>query len=696
MDDLHNDNPAEEEIKRLRKEIEQHNYNYYVLATPSVGDKEFDFLLKRLEQLESEYPELIVPSSPTQRVGKDFTPGFSSFSHRKPMLSLSNTYNFDEIESFYERCLKQLGHKSFDITAELKFDGLSIAITYENGLLKQALTRGDGAMGDDVTANIRTIRSIPLRLQGDELPIPQLLEVRGEVLLPFAEFDRLNAEREKVGDPPFANPRNAASGTLKLLDTKEASHRRLDAFIYYALSNEIGEDSHFKRLELLRKYGFKVSDHSKLCRSLAEVYDFISYWEEKRQELPCATDGIVLKVDSLVLEDELGTTNKSPRWAIAFKYETEKVKSQLEKVTFQVGRTGVLTPVANFAPVLISGSMVRRATLHNADFMAALDLHEKDYLFVEKGGEIIPKVVGVDLEARVSDAIPIPFCTACPDCGTTPVRRDGEVAYYCPNSTGCPTQIKETIVHYCGRKAADINIGTETVEALYTKGLAHSIPDLYTLTSTELGQIEGFREKSINNLLRSIEASKNRPYAAILFGIGIPFVGETVAKILVSAFPSIEALKKASMEELCALEGIGEKIAEAISNFFADESKLAFVGRLKSLGVNLEELPMRSERDNFEEERLLEGKSIVISGTFEQHSREEYEQIVLRNGGKKASSISKKTSFVLAGNAMGPAKREKAETLGIPLVSETDFLAMIEPYGVESKPNVENPTLFDF
>lgn len=666
-------NSIQERISSLRNTIEQHNYNYYVADSPTISDKEFDVLLKELEQLEKDNPQYYDVNSPTQRVGIGLISGFTSYPHTTPMLSLANTYTFAEVDEFYERAIRNLGVKQLNVVAELKFDGVSISLIYKNGELKQALTRGDGQIGDDVTHNIRTISSIPLKLHSSSTPFPDELIVRGEILMPFKQFDRLNNEREDSGDPLFANPRNATSGTLKLLNSSEVRRRKLDSFAYYAISNGFDNiKSHYERLNLLREWGFKVSNVATLCHSLDEVKAFITTWDTQRRTLPFATDGVVLKIDNIAYQQELGTTAKAPRWAIAYKFETERAESVLQRVTFQVGRTGVITPVANFNPILISGSMVKRATLHNADFMNSLDLREGDTLLIEKGGEIIPKVVGVETTKRYNDAPIVNFATHCPDCGSELIRQEGEVAYYCPNHLFCPTQAKESIFHYSGRKAADINIGRETIEALYKHGFVKSIGDLYKLTENELLQLDGFKERSVKNLLSSIEGSKNRPYAAILFGIGIPFVGEGSAKLLASAFPSITKLSEATMPDLCRIDGIGEVTAKAIRTFFNDENNLELIHSLKNAGVTLE-----SNFITIPKEGVLKGKTIVISGTFTQHSREAYEQIIEQHGGKKGSSISRKTTFVLAGAAMGPSKKEKAESLGIPLINEEEFLSMI-------------------
>lgn len=663
---------VEERIEQLRSEIEQHNYRYYVLSTPLISDVEFDRLMQQLIDLEAQHPELITPTSPTQRVGSDRSSSFVSVRHSVPMLSLSNTYNYDEVREFWHRL--HSGNGSLTLDCELKFDGLSIAVVYLNGELSQAITRGDGIEGDDVTNNIRTIRSIPLRLLGEN--IPPRVEVRGEILLPYDEFERINSQRLAEGKDPFANPRNAASGTLKQLDTSVVLERRLDAFFYYLLVDGLDIDSHAERLRLAKSWGIKVSDYSAQCSTLEDIYAFIDHWDTARRSLPFATDGIVLKVDSLALQQTIGFTAKGPRWAIAYKYQPERASTQLIDVSYQVGRTGIITPVANLAPILISGTVVRRATLHNADFILSLDLHQKDYVYVEKGGEIIPKIAGVDKSLRQSDALPIVFPSTCPDCGTTLIKAESEVGYFCPNKLGCPMQIKGSIEHYTQRKAADITIGPETIDALYSRGFVKSICDLYRLTADDILSLDGFKECATGNLLGSIEQSKSRPFAAILFGLGIRYVGENVAKILTRTFNSIETLMEASQEELQTLDGIGERIAESVVSFFADERNQKIIAALKEFGVTLS-TPV--EEGNSEAiSRPLEGKSIVISGTFSQHTRDEYTQIIEQLGGKKVSSISQKTSFILAGEDMGPSKREKALSLSIPLLSEDEFLALVD------------------
>lgn len=661
---------VEDLVEQLRRAIEQHNYQYYVLSNPTISDAEYDHLMQQLIDLEQKNPELITSTSPTQRVGSDRTTEFKSVKHSSPMLSLSNTYNYDEVRSFWYRL--PIEEPGFRLNCELKFDGLSIAVIYIDGELTQAITRGDGVEGDDVTENIRTIRSIPLRLQGEN--IPHRVEVRGEVLLPYKEFERINKQRIAQGDAPFANPRNAASGTLKQLDTSVVSDRRLDAFFYFLLSEEVTEDSHFKRLQLAQSWGIKTSIYTQSCHSLEEVYDFINSWDTERLNLPFATDGIVLKIDSLALQQKIGFTSKYPRWAIAYKYQPERASTQLLSVSYQVGRTGIITPVANLAPILISGTLVRRATLHNAAFMTALALHSADYVYVEKGGEIIPKIIGVDQALRSSEALPITFPTECPDCGTPLVKSEGEVGYFCPNQLGCPMQIKGAIEHYTQRKAADILIGPETINALFQANLVHSIADLYALSFDDISSLDGFKERATQKLLDSIEASKKRPFSAILFGLGIRYVGENVAKILARSFGSLDALSQASSDQLQSIDEIGTKIADSVVSYFADQRNLQIVESLKNRGVNLTSETSNSVLIEKVEVLKLAGCSVVISGTFAQHSREEYASIIEQLGGKKSSSISKKTSFVLAGQDMGPSKREKALSLEIPILTEEEFL----------------------
>ena len=664
------------EIQRLREEIEAHNYAYYILSAPTISDYDFDQLLKRLEQLEAEHPDLITPDSPTQRVGTDRTEGFAQVAHRYPMLSLGNTYSYDEVREFYERIAKDLGGKPFTIIAELKYDGLSISLTYEQGKLARAVTRGDGQMGDDVTANVRTIRSIPLRLRGTNYP--DIVEVRGEILLPFIEFDRLNAERHRANLPLFANPRNAASGTLKQLDPAVVAERRLDAYLYYVPGQPDLPDSHYERLQLCRSWGLKVSEATRRCETLEEVLSFLDYWEEARANAPVATDGVVLKVDSITEQEELGYTAKTPRWAIAYKYQAEQAKTRLISVDFQVGRTGAVTPVANLDAVSLSGTTVRRASLHNADFIEAFDLHIDDQVLVEKGGEIIPKIVGVVTEERHSDAQAVTFPSHCPACGSLLERNEGEAAYYCTNQATCPPQQTARIEHFAGRKAADIRLGAETIDLLFTHGLVHSIADLYRLTQEQLLQLPGFKERSATRLLESIEASKARPFRAILFGLGIRFVGETVAKTLVQRYADIEELSVATYEELTAIPDIGAVIAESLVHYFSSEENRAFITELQQLGLPLRRLP-EEEPLPTQEHSAISGKSFVISGVFTHHSRDEYKSLIEGLGGKIASSISSKTNYVLAGANMGPAKLAKATDLGITILSEDELLDLITP-----------------
>ena len=664
------------EIQRLREEIEAHNYAYYILSAPTISDYDFDQLLKQLEQLEAEHPDLITPDSPTQRVGTDRTEGFAQVAHRYPMLSLGNTYSYDEVREFYERVTKDLGGKPFTIIAELKYDGLSISLTYEQGKLARAVTRGDGQIGDDVTANVRTIRSIPLRLHG--MGYPETLEVRGEILLPFIEFDRLNAERHRANLPLFANPRNAASGTLKQLDPAVVAERRLDAYLYYVPGQPDLPDSHYERLQLCRSWGLKVSEATRRCETLEEVLSFLDYWEEARANAPVATDGVVLKVDSITEQEELGYTAKTPRWAIAYKYQAEQAKTRLISVDFQVGRTGAVTPVANLDAVSLSGTTVRRASLHNADFIEAFDLHIDDQVLVEKGGEIIPKIVGVVTEERHSDAQAVTFPSHCPACGSLLERNEGEAAYYCTNQATCPPQQTARIEHFAGRKAADIRLGAETIDLLFTHGLVHSIADLYRLTQEQLLQLPGFKERSATRLLESIEASKARPFRALLFGLGIRFVGETVAKTLVQRYADIQALNSASYEELTSIPDIGAVIAESLVHYFASEENRAFISELQQLGLPLRRLP-EEEPLPIQEHSAISGKSFVISGVFTHHSRDEYKSLIEGLGGKIASSISSKTNYVLAGANMGPAKLAKATDLGITILSEDELLDLITP-----------------
>lgn len=661
-----------EEIKALRAELNQHNYNYYVLSAPTISDREFDEKMKHLQDLEMAYPQYADPDSPTQRVGSDLSKEFQQVVHKYPMLSLGNTYSESDVRDFYERVARSL-NEPFEIVAELKFDGTSISVTYEHGRLARAVTRGDGTKGDDVTANVKTIRSVPLRLLGDNYP--DELEVRGEILLPWAEFDRLNAEREEQEEPLFANPRNAASGTIKQQNPAVVAARKLDAYFYYVLGENLPSDTHWGNLEQARRWGFKISKSMKLCHSMDEIIDFINYWDTERKNLPVATDGIVLKVNSLTQQRNLGFTAKNPRWAIAYKFQAEQAETRLNSVSFQVGRTGAITPVANLEPVLLAGTVVKRASLHNADIIKGLDLHIGDQVYVEKGGEIIPKIVGVNKEARsfmIGDEVR--FVNRCPVCGTPLVRIEGEAAYYCPNDMGCPPQIKGRIEHFVTRRAMNINMGPETVEDLYEAGLVTNVADLYELKMADLMHLERWAEKSARNLMESLRNSKNVSFERVLYALGIRYVGETVARRLAKAFRSMERLEKATAEELLAVDDIGERIAESVIDYFSNERNREVVDRLKSHGLQME-LP---EEDTNGGNDKLKGLTIVISGTFAKHSRDEYKVMIERNGGKNSGSVSGKTDFILAGDNMGPAKLEKAAKLGVKIINEEEFLKMIE------------------
>ena len=665
-------NEIEARIVALRRELEQHNYNYYVLSAPTISDREFDEKMKELEKLEAEHPEFYDADSPTQRVGSDLTKEFRQVAHRYPMLSLGNTYSEEDVRDFYERIERTLG-EPFEIVAELKFDGTSISLIYEGGRLVQAVTRGDGVRGDDVTANVRTIRSIPLKLHGDSFP--DEVEVRGEILLPWAEFERLNKEREAQEEPLFANPRNAASGTLKQQNPAIVAERKLDAYLYYVLGEDLPSDTHYGNLEAARSWGLKISDAIKVCKSLSEIFDYINYWDTERKNLPVATDGIVLKVNSIRQQQILGFTAKNPRWAIAYKFQAERERTRLNSVSFQVGRTGAITPVANLEPVLLAGTVVKRASLHNADIIEGLDLHIGDQVFVEKGGEIIPKIVGVDVEARsFMQGEKVRFITKCPKCGTPLVRPEGEAAHYCPNEAGCPPQIKGKIEHFTTRRAMNINMGPETVEDLYNAGLIHNIADLYELKAADLMRLERWAEKSARNLLESLRASKDVPFERVLYGLGIRYVGETVAKKLTLTFKTIDRLREATLEELTATPDVGERIAASVVKYFSDPRNVEIVERLKNYGLQME---VGEETAALQTEKL-KGLSIVISGTFAHHSRDEYKEMIERNGGKNVGSVSKKTSFILAGENMGPSKLEKAAALGVKLMTEDEFLKMLE------------------
>jgi len=661
---------VKEQIEALRREIEQHNYYYYVLSQPIISDYEYDMKMKQLQELEEKYPEYFDPLSPTQRVGSDITTSFEQAYHTYPMLSLGNTYTEGEVKDFYERVRKAL-NEPFELVCELKYDGVSISITYEHGEIQRAVTRGDGEKGDVVTANIKTIRSIPLRLKGD---YPDKFEIRGEVLMPWAVFEALNKEREEQEEPLFANPRNAAAGTIKLQNSAIVASRKLDAYFYYVLGEQLPFDTHFENLQAARGWGFKISENIKLCRTLDEVWDFIHFWDKERKNLPVPIDGIVLKVNSLEQQRKLGTTAKSPRWAIAYKYQAEKALTKLLSVTFQVGRTGTVTPVANLEPVQLSGTTVKRASLHNADIIESLDLHIGDMVYVEKGGEIIPKITGVEKSARPQNGEKVVFIKNCPECNAPLIRYPGEAAHYCPNENGCPPQIKGKIEHFVSRKAMNIEgLGEETINLLYENGLLHNVADIYDLKISDLVSLERLGLKSASNLISSIEKSKEVPFERVLFALGIRFVGETVAKKLAYAFKSIEALQQADYEDLIQVEEIGDKIAQSVRQYFSDPKNLEIINRLKAAGVQLSLNDDKSKRKGNE----LEGKSIVISGTFKYHSREEYKDLIEAHGGKNVGSVSSKTSFILAGENMGPEKLKKAQNLGIELIDENKFLSMI-------------------
>lgn len=659
-------------ILQLRKELHEHNYKYYVLNQPEISDQEFDFMMKELQELEARHEDMFDPNSPTQRVGSDINQEFTQVTHKYPMLSLANTYSQEEVADFYNSVKKGLNDEDFEICCELKYDGLSISLTYEDGKLVRGVTRGDGVHGDDVTANVKTIRSIPLVLKDGDWP--KEFEIRGEILMPWNVFERLNQEREAAEEPLFANPRNAASGTLKSQNSALVASRNLDAYLYYLLGDELPGDGHYENLEKVREWGFKISEGMRKVKTLQEIYDFIDYWDTERKNLPVATDGIVLKVNSLRQQRALGYTAKNPRWAIAYKFKAERACTRLNEVTFQVGRTGAVTPVANMEPVQLAGTTVRRATLNNEDFIRSLDLHIGDYVYVEKGGEIIPKIVGVDIEQRPIIAQPVTFVTHCPECGAKLVRYEGEAAYYCPNDAGCPPQIKGRIEHFISRKAMNIDsIGPETVDDFYRHGLVRNVADLYDIEVQQING-DGSRQKSAEKIVNGIEASKQVPFERVVFALGIRFVGETTARLLARYFKTIDALAAASLQDLLEVEGVGEVIAKSVMTYFRNPVTMQIVERLRGYGLQmaLSEEQMSSATDK------LAGKSIVISGMFAHHSRDEYKQMIEQNGGKNVGSISGKTSFILAGENMGPAKLQKAEKLGIQIVDEETFLKMIE------------------
>ncbi|HPR72401.1 MAG TPA: NAD-dependent DNA ligase LigA [Bacteroidales bacterium] len=658
-------------IEKLRKEIEEHNYNYYVLNNPVISDFEFDLMINELETLEKAFPALIIKDSPTQKVGSDISNEFRQYEHRYPMMSLANTYNENEIRDFDNRVSKAAG-SSADYVCELKFDGASISITYRNNKLFKALTRGDGTRGDDVTLNVKTIRSIPDTISDTKSPDEFI--IRGEILMPKAVFERLNIEREKKGLTPFANPRNAASGTLKLLDSRIVAARELDCLFYFLLADKLPYDTHYENLMKASDWGFRVSEHTKLCKDINEVIGYINYWETERKNLPFEIDGVVIKVNSIPLQNKMGVTAKSPRWAIAYKYKAEQAVTRLLSVSFQVGRTGAITPVANLEPVSLAGTTVKRASLHNADQIALLDLHINDMVMVEKGGEIIPKITGVDHSARNENSKPVEFINRCPECGTPLVKNEGEANHFCPNYLHCPPQIKGRIEHFIGRKAMDIDgLGEETVDLLFNNNLISNYADLYNLKASQLEGLERLGEKSAANIIKSIDLSRKTPYHRVLFALGIRHVGETVAKTIAGAFRSIDDLIEADEEQLTNIPDIGPKIAASIVSFFSDKDNITIINRLKSYGINFS-----SEENKKNKGNKLTGKSVLISGVFSKHSRDEYKILIEQNGGKNVSSVSGNTSFILAGENMGPAKRDKAEKAGVPLISEDEFLKLIE------------------
>ena len=664
---------VEAKIKALRDELERHNYNYYVLNAPTIDDRTFDEMMHELQGLEEAFPQYFDPNSPTQRVGNDINRSFSQVEHRYPMLSLSNTYSIEEVSAFYERVRSGLMGEDFELVGELKYDGTSISLIYEGGRLVRAVTRGDGTRGDDVTENVKTIRSIPLQLRGNDYP--DSFEIRGEILMPWAVFDALNKEREEQEEPLFANPRNAAAGTLKSQNSAVVAARGLDAYLYYLLGENLPADTHYENLQYARSWGFKVSDAVRKLHSVEEVKEYINYWDIERKNLPVATDGMVFKVNSLRQQKNLGYTAKSPRWAIAYKFQAEKALTRLNSVSYQVGRTGTVTPVANLDPVLLSGTIVKRATLHNEDIINALDLHIGDMVFVEKGGEIIPKITAVDTSARLLIGEKVRFIRACPECGTPLKRIEGEAAWFCPNEKGCPPQIKGRIEHFISRKAMNIEgLGSETIGQFYSLGLVRDASDLYTLQPDVIAGLERMGERSAQNIVDAVKQSCSVPFERVLFALGIRYVGETVAKKLALALHSIDRIIEATTEDLIRIGDIGVRIAQSVVAYFSDEDNLRFVERLRQYGVQMQITEERlSERTD-----KLSGATIVISGTFTHHSRDEYKALIEQHGGMNTGSVSGKTTYILAGENMGPAKLEKARKLGVRILSEEEFLEMIQ------------------
>lgn len=676
-----------ERILYLREQLHEHNYKYYVLNQPDISDQEFDFLMHELQDLEAKHPELYDANSPTQRVGSDLNQNFTQVAHKYPMLSLANTYNEQDVADWYESVSRGLAGEPFEVCCEMKYDGLSISLTYVDGKLVSGVTRGDGVHGDDVTANVKTIRCIPLVLK-EGTGYPKEFEIRGEILMPWKVFEQLNAEREAAEEPLFANPRNAASGTLKSQNSKLVASRRLDAYLYYLLGDNLPAEGHYENLQAAAHWGFKISQGMKKVGSLEEIYQFINYWDTERKNLPVATDGIVLKVNSLRQQRALGYTAKSPRWAIAYKFKAERACTRLNEVTYQVGRTGAVTPVANMDPVQLAGTVVKRATLNNEDFIRSFDLHIGDYVYVEKGGEIIPKIVGVAVEKRQQDAVPVEFIKTCPECGTPLVRYEGEAAHYCPNDTGCPPQIKGRIEHFIARRAMNIDsLGPETVDEYYRRGLIHNIADLYKIQVQDINGA-GNRERSAQKIVNGIESSKKVPFERVVFALGIRFVGETSARLLARRFKTMDALQAATMQQLMDIDGVGEVIAKSVITYFANPVNQEIVARLRSYGLQMQ---LSEEQIEGTSDRLS-GKSIVISGVFTKHSRDEYKALIEKNGGKNVGSISGKTSFILAGDNMGPSKLQKAEKLGVPLVDEATFLEMIGEASAESE-SASTPTV---
>lgn len=664
---------VKQRIEMLRAQLDEHNNNYYVLNAPTISDKEFDDMMRELEELERAYPEFDDPYSPTHRVGSDLAKGFEQVLHTRRMLSLGNTYSIEEVDDFVHRCREALPGEDMAIVGEMKFDGTSISLHYRDGRLVRAVTRGDGERGDVVTDNVITIRSIPLQLRGTGWP--REFEIRGEIVLPWREFDRLNAERQFNEEPLFANPRNAASGTLKMQNSAEVARRGLDAYFYYLLGEDLPYDNHFDNMTAARSWGFKVSDAMKRLHGIDDVDGYIRYWDSARKELPVATDGLVFKVDSLRQQLNLGFTAKSPRWAIAYKFQAERALTRLDSVSFEVGRMGVITPVANLEPVLLSGTVVKRASLHNEDIMRQLDLHDGDMLYVEKGGEIIPKITGVDVASRLDGSSPVKFVTHCPACGSALVRAEGEASWVCPDKYGCPPQIVGRIEHYVGRRMMDIEgIGGETAQILYDAGLIKNAADIYTLQPQDIMKLARFGPRSADRIMEGAEASKSVPFDRVVYALSIPFVGETVAKKVARACGDIDTLMSMTVDQLTGIDDIGPRIAQSIVEYFAVPSNVEIVERLRSYGV---QMSMPKADDSGRSDRLA-GKTIVISGTFSRHSRDEYKEMIELHGGKNSGSISKKTDFLLAGENMGPAKMEKAAKLGVSVIGEDEFLAMLE------------------